>query len=96
MTTLVQLIQQREALETQIAAARKAEITEAVARVRSLVSEYGLTVGDVFDGAKRVSKGTGRGKVAAKYRDPTTGATWAGRGVAPKWIAGKDRAQFAI
>ena len=35
-------------------------------------------------------------KVAAKYRDPTTGKTWTGRGVAPKWIAGKDRDAFRI
>ncbi|MFM8355941.1 MAG: H-NS family nucleoid-associated regulatory protein, partial [Gammaproteobacteria bacterium] len=27
---------------------------------------------------------------------PETGAVWSGRGVAPKWISGKDRAQFLI
>jgi DNA-binding protein H-NS len=26
-------------------------------------------------------------KVAAKYADPKTGATWAGRGARPKWLA---------
>ena len=97
MTTLAQLIQQREALEAQIEAARKAEIADAVTRVRALVAEYGLTAADVFGSAKkRGPKASVGGKVAAKYRDPATGATWTGRGKAPKWIDGKDRAQFAI
>jgi DNA-binding protein H-NS len=34
--------------------------------------------------------------VQPKYRDPETGATWSGRGVAPRWIAGKDREAFLI
>jgi DNA-binding protein H-NS len=35
-------------------------------------------------------------KVAAKYRDPATGATWTGRGKAPRWIQDQDRAKFEI
>ena len=97
MTTLAQLIEQRAALEAQIEAARKSEIADAVAKVRALVAEYGLTADDVFGGAKkRGPKAVTGGKVAAKYRDPATGATWTGRGKAPKWIDGKDRAQFVI
>ena len=97
MTTLAQLIQQREALEAQIAAARKSEIADAVAKARALVAEYGLTADDVFGGAKkRAPKVSAGGKVAAKYRDPATGFTWTGRGKAPKWIDGKDRAPFVI
>lgn len=38
----------------------------------------------------------GGSKVAAKYRDPETGATWSGRGKAPKWIAGQERDKFVI
>jgi DNA-binding protein H-NS len=34
--------------------------------------------------------------VAAKYRDPLTGASWSGRGRAPKWIEGKSRADFLV
>ena len=49
-----------------------------------------------YSAKKRAPKTSAGGKVAAKYRDPATGATWTGRGVAPKWIAGKDRVQFAI
>ena len=98
MTTLAQLIEQRAALEAQIEAARKSEIADAIAKTKDLVAEYGLTADDVFGGAKRGSKPAGAAKnpVAPKYRDPATGATWSGRGKAPKWIDGKDRALFVI
>jgi len=41
------------------------------------------------------------GKVAAKYRHPKTGETWAGRGAQPRWLtaeikAGKKRDDFLI
>lgn len=98
MTSVAELIKQRDALEAQIAAARQAEISDAVAKVKALVAEHGLTAQDIFGGAKRGPKaGSGaRGSVAPKYRDPATGTTWSGRGKAPKWIEGQDRAQFAI
>lgn len=96
MTTLNELIKQKEALEAQIEAARKSEISDAVAKVKALVAEYGLTAQDIFGGAKRGRKAGSGGTVAPKYRDPATGATWTGRGKAPKWIDGKDRTQFAI
>lgn len=94
MTTVAQLLAQKAALEAQIDAARKAENADAIAKVKALIAEHGLTQQDVFGGAKRGRKASG--SVAAKYRDPATGATWTGRGKAPKWIDGKDRAQFAI
>ena len=92
-----ELLQQREALELAISQARQNEISAAVAKVRELVAEFGLTVQDVFPG--RASKGGASkavSKVAAKYRDPATGQTWTGRGKAPKWIEGRDRTPFII
>ncbi len=62
------------------------------------MTEHGLTVTDLSEG-RASGKSTGKGKgqtVAPKYRDPETGKTWTGRGVAPKWIAGKDREAFVI
>ena len=95
--SLKELLQQREALEKAIADARQNEISAAVAKVREIVAEYGLTAQDVFPGrASRSSGAKSASKVAAKYRDPATGQTWTGRGKAPKWIDGKDRAQFLI
>jgi len=98
MTTYKELLMQREALEAQINDARDRELSDAVSRVRGLIEEFGLTAADVFPpsrGARATSSAKG-GKVAAKYRDPATGATWTGRGKAPKWIADQDRSQFAI
>ena len=94
MTTVAQLLAQKAALEAQIEAARKAENADAIAKVKALVVEHGLTQQDIFGGAKRGRKASG--SVAAKYRDPASGATWTGRGKAPKWIDGKDRAKFVI
>lgn len=38
-----------------------------------------------------------RGPQPAKYRDPQSGLTWSGRGMAPSWLAGaKDRSKFLI
>lgn len=96
MSTYKDLLKQRDALEQQIAEARQREIAHAVSQVRSLVAEFGLTAKDVFSSGKaRGSAGT-HAKVAAKYRNPATGATWTGRGKPPKWIQGQDRAKFAI
>jgi DNA-binding protein H-NS len=43
----------------------------------------------------------GRARVAPKFKDPETGATWTGRGKQPKWLAaqisaGKTIDQFRI
>ncbi len=100
MSTLQDLLAQREALDRQIEETRRNARRDAIARAQSLVHEFGLTAADVFGGAgrgpaKSGSASSGR-KVAPKYRDPATGKTWTGRGRAPTWLEGKDRAQFLI
>lgn len=96
-TSYKELLQQREALELAIAQARQNEISSAVAKVRELVAEYGLTAQDVFPSRSvKANAPKAVNKVAAKYRDPATGKTWTGRGKAPKWIEGRDRSTFAI
>lgn len=95
MPSYKELLAQRQRLEAQIEAARKTELHDAIASVRQLIAEFGLSQSDVFPTgrAKSSIKGT---TVAPKYRDPKTGATWTGRGKPPLWIAGKERAEFAI
>lgn len=51
------------------------------------IKKAGFTVDEVFPA--RQGKKTRR-PAAPKYRDPATGRTWAGRGRAPRWAAGKD------
>jgi DNA-binding protein H-NS len=97
MADLQELLRQQQALNAQIEEARRSEVASAVAKVRELVQQYALTTNDVFpggSGGRRRSRVLG--KVAPKYRDPTSGKTWTGRGKAPKWIEGKDRNQYAI
>nr|WP_284508758.1 H-NS histone family protein [Delftia tsuruhatensis] len=87
-----ELLAQREALEAQIQAARKQEVSDVVAKIRSLVADYALTAEDIF-----TSKRTSKASVSApKYRDPSTGKTWTGRGKPPDWIKGQNREDFAI
>lgn len=95
MSTYKELLKQREDLEQQIREARSRELADAVAKVRDLIAEFGLTSEDVFPPARSRSANAGS-KVAPKYRDPATGQTWTGRGKPPKWIADQDREQFAI
>ena len=98
--SLSELLAQKLALDRAIREARAADKAAAVARVRQLMSEHGLTVADLAAKATGKSGRTGM-KVAPKYRDPISGATWTGRGLKPKWLqaavaAGKSLADFAI
>ena len=98
MTNLESLIAQKADIDKQIANLRNQGRLDAIEKARALVTEFGLTPEEVFGGArKKPGKGSLAGtKVAAKYRDPETGKTWTGRGLAPKWITGKDRDAFLI
>jgi DNA-binding protein H-NS len=95
-----ELLKQREALEQAIATARAHELSEAITKARELVAEFGLTVQEVFPSGRGASKSGNKAssgnKVAPKYRDPATGQSWTGRGKAPKWIDGQDRAKYLI
>jgi DNA-binding protein H-NS len=103
MSSLQDLLAKRAALEQEIEATQKRERQDAIAKVKAIMAEYGLTVADLSStkgpGAKAgVSKGT---KVAPKYRNSATGETWSGRGLQPNWLkaaiaSGKKLSDFAI
>lgn len=99
MATLKDLLSQIESLQSQVSEVRQREVGEAIAKVRSIIDEYQLTAGDIFPNARGTktssAKKTGS-KVAAKYRDPISGKTWSGRGLAPKWLAGKNKDDYLI
>src|SRR5574338_740089 len=81
-----QLKAQIAKLEEEAAAARKVEAPEAVATIKALMAEFGLTAEDLgFKSAGKAAKAKGPG--APKYRDPQTGKTWTGRGKPPAWMA---------
>ena len=86
MASLQELIAQKEALEVEIERTRSKDRSDAIAKVRTLMEQYGLTAADLSTKGStksRVGKGN---KVAAKYRDTATGQTWSGRGLQPKWL----------
>jgi len=107
MSTLAELLAQRAALEKQITETQRREKATAIAQVKALMTEYGLSPADL--GARVAPpppappKGLKRNgaKVAAKYRNPATGDTWSGRGLQPKWLRaelanGRSLADFAL
>ena len=86
MANYKELSAQIAALMTQAEAARKAERNAVLTEIRALMGEYNLTVSDLnLSGAKGQRKGVHR-SVPAKYRHPTTGETWSGRGLRPRWL----------
>ena len=96
MSTLKDLLAQQEALAKQIKEVRQLERSDAISKVLALITEHELTPQDLFGGTRGAQKVKAASKVAAKYRDPETGKEWSGRGIAPKWLKGKDREQFLI
>ncbi|WP_326941981.1 H-NS histone family protein [Actimicrobium sp. GrIS 1.19] len=95
MPTYKELTVQIETLQKQAAQARQTEIADAIADIKGKMKDYGITLADLgLAGAKK--SGKAKEPVAAKYRDSVSGSTWSGRGKPPRWIAGKDRAEFLI
>lgn len=91
MATLQELLAQRAEIEKQISDAQREERATAIAKIRALMSEHGLTAADLAGKlpAPRAAGSSGPkagGKVAPKYRNAATGETWTGRGLQPKWL----------
>ncbi len=109
MPTLAELLAQKAELERQIAEQTRAEREQAIAQVRALMAQHGLTLADIGGAARpqplraaRAAGGPGAtAKVAPKYRHPETGETWSGRGLQPNWLksalaAGRSLSDFAL
>ncbi len=102
MPTLQELLAQKAALEQQIQQLSSAERAGAIAQVKTLMAQHGLTLADLSSGGiSSVKRGPkSGGTVAAKYRD-AAGNSWSGRGLQPKWLkaaiaSGKSLADFAV
>lgn len=97
--TYAQLARQIQALSAQAAELRARETSEAASQARALIQAYGLGAAEI--GLETPKKPAKRGKYRALYRDPATGAGWAGRGRIPRWLAphlanGKSKEDFRI
>lgn len=101
MATLNDLLAQKAALEKQIADAQREERGTAIAKVKALMAEYGLSLADLSTRSTVAAPRKTMGKVAAKYRNPATGDTWSGRGLKPNWLraaleSGRTLEDFAV
>lgn len=92
MTTLADLLAQKEALDAQIASVRKEARVNAIAQARELISQFGLSAEDLFGKPGKAKRTPG----VPRYRNPETGDTWTGQGRTPKWLEGKNKQDFAI
>ena len=101
MSNLKDLLAQKAALEKQIEEAARSERSEAIAKVKALMAETGVSIADLSNRSAAKSARTGASKVAAKYRNTATGDSWSGRGLQPNWLraalaAGKKLEDFAV
>ena len=76
------LLDQQAELAKQIDTLKKTNRKNAIEQVKSLMSQYDITVEDL---AKKTSSAAGT-KVPPKWQDPVSGATWTGRGKKPLFI----------
>lgn len=99
MASLKDLLAQRAALDEQIAQTKDRERADAIAKIKSLMADFGLTAADLSGRLPKAGKAVS--KVAVKYRNQATGETWSGRGLQPKWLkaaiaAGASLADFHV
>ncbi len=87
MASLQELLDKKAELDRQIEATRRHERADAIAKVKGLMAEQGLSIADISGKSSSPrSGGSAGGKVAAKYRNSATGESWSGRGLQPKWL----------
>lgn len=92
-----EILAQIETLQKKAESARRTELAKAIAEIKARMKETGVTPADLREapGDKRAAKTAARKtaktiaqrKVAAKYREPSSGAEWSGRGRQPRWLA---------
>ena len=77
MSKIQELLAQKEALDKQIVEAKKTERKAAMLQIKSLMAEFDIPYVKIHEPKK----------IPAKWQDPATGKTWAGRGRKPNWVA---------
>ena len=107
MSNLADLIAQKADLERRIAEAQNRERSAAIAQIKQLMAQHGLTLADLGGKAAAAKAGAAKAgprkgsKVPVKYRDPVSGDAWSGRGLQPKWLQaalaqGRKLSDFAV
>lgn len=96
MPTYQEYQEQIAKLQTLAEQARQDELNDARRKVRELMDAHKLSPADFAEPNKKTKQARKTGMVQAKYRDPASGATWTGRGRAPRWLNGRDKEKFLI
>ena len=100
---LQEFIALKEEFDRRIEQTKTRERSQAIEKARALVDKYGLSAADL--GTRAASKGAkkaaGGAKVAAKYCNASTGTSWSGRGLQPRWLkaaiaGGRKIGHFAV
>lgn len=86
MVDLKKMMEERAALDQQIAELQSKGKADAIGQIKALMAEHGVTAADLATPrASRADKGSKGSSVAPKYKD-AAGNTWSGRGLKPKWL----------
>jgi DNA-binding protein H-NS len=95
---LTEIEKKIEELKAQAEQVKHEEKRQAIEACKAMILSYGVTAKDLgLDKVKGKTGPTPGRKIAAKYKDPVSGALWSGRGKTPKWINGAaDRSVYAI
>ncbi len=101
MTTLSDLIAQKDALDAQIQQVRSESLKSVVFQIQALMRDHGLSMDDIMETKRSrtprsIASSSPRVAAPARYQDPTTGKTWSGLGKPPNWIKGQNREEFLI
>jgi DNA-binding protein H-NS len=95
---LKDLLAKRAQLDSEISAYRRVHRLDVIGTIVQLMREFDIGLKDIEvlilrgQGSSSIKKK----KLSPKFRDPQTGATWAGRGKRPRWMKGRDPAEFEI
>ena len=83
MSELNHLIGQAEELRARIEELKAEEKGAVIVQMKEAIETYNVSPEELFD--KRRKSATAGTKVAPKWKDPNSNATWSGRGRSPLW-----------
>lgn len=92
MNDYKELQRKKDELDKLIQKAYKEEAEKALADVIAVIKKYNFTAQQCFP----LPGADGKKKLPDKYYDPNTGNAWNGKGRVPKWLQGKNLADFEI
>ena len=89
--TIADLQQQLKSIQAEIESRRISARSEVRADIEQMLKDADLTLSDVFPELAKAAKAVAakakkNSDVAAKYKDPSSGSLWSGRGRSPLWV----------